>query len=61
MSGTHCLSGSGGGRSLFIDPSGKGFSHSEERWGGLDTTNNNGWIATVTEALGDLAHLGGIP
>ena len=32
----HCLSGSGGGRSLFIDPSGKGFSHSEERWRGLD-------------------------
>ncbi len=36
MSVSHCLSGSGGGRSLFIDPSGKGFSHSEERWRGLD-------------------------
>ena len=61
MSVSHYLSGSGGG-SLFIDPSGKGFSHSEERWGGLvDATNNNAWIAIVTEALGDLAHLGGIP
>ena len=36
MSVANYLSGSGGGRSLFIDPSGKGFSRPEERWGGLD-------------------------
>ena len=36
MSVANCLSGSGGDRSLFINPSGKGFSHSEERWRGLD-------------------------
>ena len=57
----HCLSGSGGVAPYSLIPPGRVFHILKSAGVALTARNGNAWIATVTQALGDLAHLGGIP
>ena len=61
MSVANCLSGSGGGAPYSLIPPGRVFHILKSAGVALTARNGNAWIATVTQALGDLAHLGGIP
>ena len=55
------LSGSGGGAPYSLIPPGRGFHILKSAGVALTARNGNAWIATVTQALGELAPLGGIP
>ena len=62
MSVANCLSGSGrGGAPYSLIPPGRVFHSLKSAGVAFTARNGNAWIATVTQALGGLAHLGGIP